>query len=127
MRRAAQSAAVLIAVLASGCATYQAYDGAARPASELAIIEGSAKLRTEVPLALVIRSVDGREVDLRYASVAVLPGTHALLVDCQVGGSAGATSRHGLKVEVSAGSRYRLEAVMSAGNRSCASVELVPR
>lgn len=127
MRRMLRTAALLLMGVTPGCATYQAYDGAARSNAELAIIEGSAKVRSEVPLALVIRSVDGREVDLRYASVAVLPGSHLLIVDCQLGGTSGSTSRHGLKVDVPAGSRYRLDAEMAPGNRSCASVELVPQ
>jgi hypothetical protein len=124
MKRALSAA---LASLLCSCATYQAYEGPSRSSSELAIIEGSAKLRSELPLALVIRSVDGREVDLRYSSVAVEPGKHQLIVDCQVGGSAGTASRHAVVIEVSAGTRYRLNAQMSPGNRSCAGVELEAR
>lgn len=127
MRRGLRTLAVLLVGATTGCATYHAYDGARRSNVELAIIEGSAKVRSEVPLALVIRSVDGREVDLRYASVAVLPGNHLLIVDCQLGGTSGSTSRHGLKIDAPAGGRYRLYAEMAPGNRACASVELVPR
>jgi hypothetical protein len=124
--RISSAVAALLATLIAGCATYHAYDGAQRSRAELALIEGSAKFRSEVPVALVIRSVDGREVDLRYASVAVLPGTHVIVVDCQVGGTAGSTSRHGVKIDVPAGSRHRLLAQMAPGNRSCESVELAP-
>jgi len=84
---------IAVAPLAA-CATYQAYDGPSQPKSATALISGDAKLRAELPLALVIRSVDGRTVDLRYASVAVTAGHHVLIVDCQVGGAAaGETSR----------------------------------
>lgn len=127
MSAAVRAVGLLLAAFAGACATYQAYDGPARAATELAIIEGSAKLRTVVPLALVIRSVDGRDVDLRYASVAVPPGKHELVVDCQVGGTTGTASRHTLPIDVYAGSRYRLDAQMSPGNRSCASVGLIPK
>lgn len=127
MRRVSRTVALLLAGVATGCATYQAYEGAARSNAEVAIIEGSAKLRSEVPLALVIRSVDGREVDLRYASVAVLPGSHLLIVDCHLGGTSGTTSRHSLKIDVPAGRRYWLDAEMAPGNRACAGIELVPR
>ena len=113
-----------IVTLLAGCATYQAYDGPRRSAGEVAVISGSAKVRTQLPVALVIRAVDGREVGLQYSSVAVSAGTHELLVDCQVSGDIATASRHSLNVEVDGGSRYRLTARMSPGNRSCAEVTL---
>lgn len=106
------------------CATYQAYDGPKKPGSEIAVISGDAKLRAETPLALVIRAVDGKSVDVRYNSVAVTPGTHLLLVDCQVGGEGVTASRHAVEVTVGAGERYRLTARMRPGNQSCEAVEL---
>ncbi len=117
----------LLACLAAGCATYQAYDGPKLARAQVAIIVGSAKIRSGLPLALVIRSVDGRDVGLQYSSVALAPGSHELLVDCEVSGSAtagGAASRHALRIEVAAGEKYRLTARMSPGNRSCADVAL---
>jgi hypothetical protein len=118
---------VLLAVASLGlaaCATFQAYEGPARPASGTTIIRGDAKLRAELPLALVIRSVDGRAVDLRYSSVAVTPGHHVIIVDCQVGGATGATSRHHVEVDAEGGDSYRLQADMRPGNASCERVYL---
>ncbi len=119
----------LLASVSAGCATYQAYDGPKLPRAQLAIVEGSGKIRSGLPLALVIRSVDGRSVGVQYSSVALAPGSHELLVDCEVSASApggAAASRHALRVEVSAGEKYRLSARMSPGNRSCADVGLEP-
>ena len=119
-----------LALAASACGTFQAYDGPTRPNSEVAIITGDAKLRTITPLALVIRSVDGRAVDVQFASVAVAPGEHELQVDCQVGGTDAASdssvSRHSVQANVSAGQRYRLSADMQPGNRACQRVVLEP-
>jgi hypothetical protein len=114
--------ALLLAM--AGCATFRAYDGERRPAGEVAVISGEAKLRAATPLALVIRAVDGRTVDLRYNSVELLPGKHSLLIDCQVGGEAATASRHAVEVEVGAGERYRLRAEMRPGNRSCERVQI---
>jgi hypothetical protein len=117
----------LLAIASLGlaaCATFQAYDGPARPASEITIIRGDAKLRAALPLALVIRSVDGRAVDLRYSSVAVTPGHHVVIVDCQVGGATGATSRHHVELDAEGGESYRLQADMRPGNASCERVYL---
>jgi hypothetical protein len=108
----------------AACGTFQAYEGSHKSANEVAVISGAAKLRATTPLALVIRAVDGKEVDLRYSSVALLPGKHSLLIDCQVGGSGATASRHELEVEVAAGERYRLQAEMRPGNRSCERVDL---
>jgi hypothetical protein len=115
--------AVALAML-TACGTFQAYEGSHKPDSEVALISGAAKLRATTPLALVIRAVDGKEVDLRYSSVALLPGKHSLLIDCQLGEGAGTASRHELEVEVAAGQRYRLQADMRPGNRSCERVVL---
>ncbi len=114
----------LITAAVAGCATYQAYDGPSRAAQEITTIHGDAKLRAQLPLALVIRSVDGRAVDLRYSSVAVAKGHHSLIVDCQVGGATGSTSRHHVELDAEGGESYRLRAQMRHGNRSCESVVL---
>jgi hypothetical protein len=118
------AAGVFVLAGVAGCATFQAYDGAHRASSEVAVISGDAKLRADMPVALVIRAVDGRSVDVRYSSVALLPGKHSLLIDCQLGGSTATASRHELDVEVVAGEHYRLQADMRPGNRSCDNVQL---
>ncbi len=115
---------LVVSVPLASCATYQAYDGPGQPRSATAVINGDAKLRAELPLALVIRSVDGRTVDLRYASVAVTAGHHLLIVDCQVGGATGSTSRHHVEVDAEGGEQYRLQAEMRPGNESCERVFL---
>jgi hypothetical protein len=117
----------LLALLLAGCGTFQAYDGPKRPASEVAIVSGSSKFSANSPLALIIRSVDERSVDVRYNSIALTPGRHRLIVDCHIGEEAGAASRHILDIDVGAGDRYGLNAQMRPGNRSCESVTLEPR
>lgn len=126
--RKVHTIALLLAfgLCSAGCATYHAYDGPRRPADEIAIVSGTAKLRAATPLALVIRAVDERPVDVRYSSVALTPGPHRLLVDCELGEQPGAASRHSIDIDVGAGDRYRLTAEMRPGNRACASVELEP-
>lgn len=122
--RGALCVVLLCVALLGGCATYQAYEGPRLPRSQVATVTGSAKIRTLLPLALVIRAVDGREVGVQFASVALTPGVHELLIDCQVTGEAATASRHALRVEVEAGERYRLTARMAPGNRTCAEVGL---
>lgn len=121
------AALLSLTLLQAACATYQAYDGPQRPAGELAIVSGSPKFSATTPLALIIRAVDERTVDVRYSSVALTPGRHTLLIDCQLDTQSGAVSRHVLDVDVGAGDRYRLSAEMQPGNRSCARVALEPR
>jgi hypothetical protein len=120
-------AAWVCGLVLAGCGTFQAYEGPKRADSELAIVSGSSKFSANTPLALIIRSVDERTVDVRYSSVALTPGKHQLIVDCHLGEEAAAASRHILDVDVGAGDRYRLDAVMRPGNRSCERVELVPQ
>lgn len=115
---------LVVSVPLAACATYQAYDGPSQPKSATAVINGDAKLRADMPVALVIRSVDGRTVDLRYASVAVTAGHHVLIVDCQVGGANGSTSRHHVEVDAGGGETYRLQAEMRPSNASCERVFL---
>ncbi len=117
---------LVVALLHAACATYHAYEGPRRPAGEIAIVSGASKLRAATPLALIIRSVDDQTVDVRYNSVALTPGAHRLVVDCQLGAEPGTASRHSIEIDVGAGERYRLRAEMRPGNRSCASVELEP-
>jgi hypothetical protein len=113
-----------VALALAGCATYQSYSGAKRARDEVAVVHGDAKLRAEMPVAVVIRAVDGRPVDLKFSSVALLPGKHELVVDCQVGGASGSTTRHQVDVDAGPNESYRLVAEMSPGNRSCARVVL---
>ena len=118
-------AAVGAAVLA-GCATEQLYAGPARGAAGIALIEGDPRINAGLPLTAVIREVDGRVLGLASSRVALEPGRHVLLVDCTMAETR-STTRHELKVEVEAGSRYRLGADSAPGNRSCGAVRLEAR
>lgn len=118
------SAAAIGVLGLAACATYQAYDGPAHSSSDTAIVRGDAKLRAALPLALVIRSVDGRAVDLRYSSVALAAGHHEIIVDCQVGDAKGTTSRHHVVLDVQGGERYRLQADMKPRDKTCERVYL---
>ena len=114
------------AALAAGCATERLYGGPARPAQEVAIVDGDPRINAGLPLAAVIREVDGRVLALATSRVALEPGRHVLLVDC-IMAQTRSTTRHELKVEVEAGSRYRLAADSAPGNRRCGAVRLEAR
>lgn len=116
-----------LSAMAGGCATFHAYDGPRLAPDVYAVVVGDAKFRAITPLTAVIRSVDGRTVDIRFNSVALTPGTHELIVDCQVGTGANASlSRHVVRAEVAPGGRYRLRAETGPGNQSCERVYLDP-
>lgn len=102
--------------------TLRAYDGAAQPKGELAVIKGDYRVRAGAPVSLILRRVDDRVLDLRYSAVAVTPGKHELLVDCLVREYQSET-RHALEVDLDSGV-YRLQPEMAPGNRSCATVRL---
>jgi hypothetical protein len=121
-RGIARGTAICTALLVAACATYQGYEGPKRSSEDIAVVAGDAKLRAQMPVAIVIRAVDGRSVDLQYSSVALSPGKHELVVDCQVGGVDGSTSRHEVELDVAGGERYRLRAEMQPGNRACGRV-----
>ncbi len=118
-------ASVGAAVLA-GCATERLYAGPARDSGRIAIVEGDPRINAGLPLAAVIREVDGRVLRLGSSRVALEPGRHVLLVDC-IMAETRSTTRHQLKVEVEAGSRYRLVTDSAPGNRSCGAVRLEAR
>jgi hypothetical protein len=112
---------VAIGVALAGCATLRLPDpqgmGTARVSGDPAISAG-------LPVQALLRQVDGRHVDMRYSSIEVPAGHHALLVDCRVA-ETGATSRHALDVELESGVSYRLVAVATA--QRCEAVELQSR
>jgi len=124
MRRA--SGAALVAALAAGCATERAYEGPARPAAELAVIEGAPSLNAGLPVAPVLRKVDDRVVGVGYSRVSVAPGSHRVLVDC-IMAQAHTTTRFELDVETFAGRRYVLVADSAPGNQRCGDVRVEER
>ncbi|MCW8846940.1 MAG: hypothetical protein OQK99_13990 [Gammaproteobacteria bacterium] len=105
------------------CSTQQAYEGSARPATEVALIKGDPKFRL-APVATFIRSVDGVAMGDTQASVEVLPGEHELVVDCVVS-SSGDRHRVHLQAVVEAGESYRLEPQMGSANQACVGVVMV--
>ncbi|HEU4600743.1 MAG TPA: hypothetical protein VFS24_02185 [Steroidobacteraceae bacterium] len=106
--------------------TQQAYEGAKLPGDQVAHIAGDLRVTAGAPLTLILRQVDGKTLSVGQSSVDVLPGTHQLLVDCQIAETK-ATSRHAITVEVYAGVKYRLVAETAPGLRGCNEVALVER
>jgi hypothetical protein len=124
MRRSVMPALAL--ALAAGCATERAYEGPARPAAELAVIEGAPPLNAGLPLAPVLRKVDDRVVGVGYSRVTVAPGTHRVLVDCVMSQSH-TTTRFELEIEAFAGRHYVLVADSAPGNQRCGDVRVDER
>jgi hypothetical protein len=114
---------VIIGLTLAGCASVRSYEGPSRPARDVAHIAGDSRI-AGVPLSVILRRVDDRDVGLLYNGVEVLPGEHTLLIDCTVTESK-QTSRHHLDVDVDAGVKYRLVAATGPGNRECMDVQLV--
>ncbi len=113
-------------VLLAGCATERSYEGPARPAAELATIEGAPRLNAGLPLAPLLRKVDDRVVGVEYSRVTVLPGTHHVLVDC-VMPETHSTTRFQLEIETYPGRRYVLVAQSAPGNQRCGAVRVDER
>jgi hypothetical protein len=125
MRRASAATTLVLALL-GGCATERFYEGAARPAAELAVIEGAPRISAGLPLSPLLRKVDERVVGIGYARVAVAPGTHHVLVDC-VMAQTHTTTRFELSIETYAGRRYVLVAESAPGNLRCGAVRVEER
>ena len=117
---------LLLCLALAGCATQRAYQGPARPAAELAVIEGAPRVNAGLPLAPVIRKVDDAVVGLGYSKVSVVPGQHRVLVDC-VMSATHRTTRYELVFEAYAGRRYVLVADSADGNRYCGAVRVDER
>ena len=112
--------------LFAGCATERTYEGPARPAAELATIEGAPRVNAGLPLAPVLRKVDDLVVGIEYSRVSVLPGTHRVIVDC-VMSETHTTTRFPLEIETYAGRRYVLVAESAPGNQRCGAVRVDER
>lgn len=111
------------AVLCSGCASLQGYEGAKRPSDEVARISGDLRVTAGSPISVLLRQVDGHTLNLSENAVDVLPGTHTLLVDCIIRETS-RTSRYSIEADVSAGRHYKLRAETAPGMRECSGVEL---
>ena len=90
----------------------------------LSVISGDLRLRFSSPVNVYLRKVDDTRLGIFKNRVRVSPGSHVLLVDCEVE-DAGGTSRYVLNVTTVAGIDYRLQAVLASGNRRCSAVEMV--
>lgn len=121
LRGFARAAAALSPLLLLGCTALQAYDGPALPRAEVAILRADPVLSAGLPVEVVLRKVDERRVPPARNVVAVLPGTHTLMVDCRLP-EQGSTTRFVLEVDLEAGASYRLEADATA--RECRDVSL---
>ena len=118
--------AALLPLALAACATLRVYDGPERPAGELARIDGSPALNAGLPLAAIIRKVDATTIGVAYSRVLVLPGSHAVLVDCLMKATH-TTTRFELKLEVAAGDHFALEPESAPGNQNCGEVRVVAR
>lgn len=110
-------------LLCAGCMTRQSYDGPRLPQDEIARISGDPSFNAGIPVAALLRQVDGSTLRVTQSSVDVLPGAHRLLVDCRIQETK-STTRHSLDVEVYAGRHYKLVAETGPGLRECTSVRL---
>lgn len=116
------SGAALALLSGSGCRTAQSYAGERLSNDQVARITGDTPING-APLAVILRKVDRRELGFSERSAEVLPGKHALLVDCRIRETS-STSRYSLDVEVEAGGRYRLVADAAKGLRGCMDVRI---
>ncbi len=90
----------------------------------LSVISGDLRLRFSSPVNVYLRKVDDTRLGIFKNRVRVSPGSHVLLIDCEVEG-AGGTSRYVLNVTTVAGIDYRLQPVLASGNHLCSAVEMV--
>ncbi len=108
-------------VLLAACGTVRGYDGPALPPGELATVTGDPPVSAGLPLQVILRKVDEREIPFGRTRVELAPGTHVFVVDCKVAES-GSSIRFAIEEELSAGAAYRLEA--DATSRGCEAVRL---
>lgn len=117
-------AGLWFALCLAGCGTVTVSGDPDLDQSLLATISGDYKLRATSPVNVYLRKVDDETIGTFSYSARVAPGPHELLVDCSVGNPDNLT-RYVIDVDVTAGVRYRLQAVLSPGNRECTAVRLI--
>ena len=118
MRRFAVAA---VALSVCGCATYRVAD---TRGAGVAWVSADPVISAGLPVRVILRKIDARQVDARYSSAELPAGRHEFLVDCRVA-ETGAASRHMVVAELESGMRYRLVGI--ASSRRCDSVELEQR
>lgn len=96
-------------VFISGCANFVAYSGEPANAYSAATIKGVSPWFAISPIGIVIKAMDGHQVNRFASKVRVSPGQHQLDVVCQldINGQRFFT-RHKLEVKVGAGKLYHL-------------------
>lgn len=117
-------ASAVAAATLTGCGSFQAYEGPRLPSAARALIHADPAFSAGLPVQVILRKVDDREVPVNRATVAVEPGRRQLIVDCRHA-ETGASTRFVIDAEVAAGTAYRLEA--EATGRGCVAVTLRPR
>ena len=104
-----------------GCAATPGYEGPARGAAEVAVVSASLPITAGAPVTVQLRKADTAVIPFGFWRVELLPGKHELLVDC-ITRNPSRTSRHSLVVDVEAGGRYRLVAVVGTPQEGCTTV-----
>jgi hypothetical protein len=110
----------------AGCYTFKAYDGPPAKRDEVATITADPRFNAGLPVVVALRKVDDKVVGVAYDRLALEPGRHDILVDCNVQSSKSIT-RFPLTVEVEAGAHYQLVAELAPGNQECGTVRLERR
>lgn len=122
MNNARLAAFVVPACLAlSACGSYRIHEGPTRPSGEWARVAADPSFSAGLPVQVILRKVNDREVPLGRSAVELAPGRHVFVVDCRLA-ETGSTTRFALEAEVEARGRYRLEAEATAVG--CERVEL---
>ncbi len=112
---------MLACAVLAGCGSYRAYEGPALPRAERARVAADPSFSAGLPVQVILRKVDDREVPLGRSAVELAPGRHVFIVDCRLA-ETGSATRFVLEAEVDAGAEYRLEAEATAVG--CERVEL---
>ncbi len=93
----------------SGCANFSAYTGEPAKQANVAVIKGVSPWFAISPIGIVIKAVDGKQVNRFASQVRVSPGLHQLDVVCYLEiDEQRFFTRHKLEVNVAGGNLYHL-------------------
>ncbi len=110
-------------LLLAGCAATPGYEGPRRAGSEVAVVTASLPVTAGAAVTLRLRKVDAEVLAFGVWRVELVPGRHALLVDCTTRDPE-RTTRHEVLLEAEAGGRYRLAAVIGSPQEGCSGVAI---
>jgi len=84
MKNLAEAAFTLVvAIVITGCAATQAYDGPPRPREQVAVITGMSGWEiTNMGIAARVIKIDGKELAEASSKIELLPGKHEIEVEC---------------------------------------------